>query len=120
MKIYKCDVCKNMVDLLHDGGRQLTCCDTLMRELVANTQEASEEKHIPVIERSEKELLVRVGEVEHPMDENHYIEWIAIVSGKTVIRRFLSPGDKPEARFAPNSKDIEVFAYCNLHGLWKK
>lgn len=115
---YKCEVCGNIVELIKKGGGQLTCCGQHMTELKANTVEASLEKHIPVAERKDGKLIVRVGSVLHPMLPEHYIEWIAVVSDNGIERIELSPDTEPEAVFSDKGS-VEIYAYCNLHGLWK-
>lgn len=114
-QIWKCDVCGNIVEILHAGADALVCCGKPMNLLNENTVDASEEKHIPVIE----ENTVKVGSVEHPMEESHYIEWIEATSesGMEPCKKFLKPGEKPEVEFP--FKVVSARAYCNLHGLWK-
>lgn len=115
---YKCEICGNMVGLIKRGGGQLVCCGKPMTKLVPNTTEASVEKHIPVATRENGKILVQVGSAIHPMTEAHYIEWIAVVSADGTERISLSPNDEPKAVFC-DKNDAEVYAYCNLHGLWK-
>ncbi len=118
-QIYKCDVCGNIVEVLHTGVGELVCCAQPMRLMKENTEDATQEKHVPVIEKTETGIKVKVGEIAHPMDENHYIEWIEVLADGKVYRKYLKPGDKPEAEFPITSESIEVREYCNLHGLWK-
>ncbi|MDP4094977.1 MAG: desulfoferrodoxin family protein [Bacillota bacterium] len=118
VSFYKCEVCGNMVGKIKNGGGQLVCCGKPMTELKANTTEASLEKHIPVAVRSNGKINVQVGSVIHPMTPEHYIEWIAVVSDEGTERISLSPSDEPKAVFT-DRKNAEVYAYCNLHGLWK-
>lgn len=118
VKFFKCGVCGNMVGLIKEGGGELTCCGQPMQELVPNTVEASKEKHIPVAERKDGKIIVKVGSVAHPMLPEHFIEWIAIVSGKGTERIALSPSQAPEAVFCDNGS-ADIYAYCNIHGLWK-
>lgn len=115
---YKCEICGNLVGLINNGGGTLVCCGKPMTELVANTTEASTEKHIPVATRKDGKIYVEVGSVLHPMTDAHYIEWIAIVSDSGTQRITLSPNDEPKAVFC-DTENAEVYAYCNLHGLWK-
>lgn len=115
---YKCDVCGNMVGLIKRGGGQLVCCGKPMTELQANTTEASVEKHVPVATRKDGKITVQVGSALHPMTEEHYIEWIAVVTDSGTERISLSPTDEPKAVFC-DKENAEVYAYCNLHGLWK-
>jgi len=108
-----------MVELVHTGSSELVCCGKPMMLMNENTVEAALEKHIPVVEKTDEGVKVQVGSVLHPMDEDHYIEWIEVISEEGVYRKFLKPGDKPEAMFNLVSNVISARAYCNLHGLWK-
>lgn len=112
-KIFKCDVCGNVVALLHEGKGVLVCCGKPMRLLEENKTDGAVEKHVPVIENNR----VKVGSVEHPMEEGHYIEWIEGTDGKEISRVFLKPGQKPIAEFS--FEPVSARAYCNLHELWK-
>jgi superoxide reductase len=120
-KIYKCELCGNIVEVVHVGGGSLVCCGKPMQLVVENTVEASKEKHIPVIEKLEDGFKVKVGSVDHPMEEKHYIEWIELNVGNRVYRKYLNPGDKPEACFktCTGCETYTAKAYCNLHGYWK-
>ncbi len=118
-EIYKCSVCGNIVEVIHVGGGTLSCCDQPMVLQAENTVDASLEKHVPVMEKTETGIKVKVGEVEHPMEASHYIEWIEVIVDGKVYRQFLKPGDKPEAEFLVEGEMITVREYCNLHGLWK-
>ena len=119
--IFKCQLCGNMVDLIHVGGGTLTCCGQAMTEMEENSADATTEKHVPFIEKTDKGYLVKVGEtVDHPMMEAHFIQWIELSTSKAVYRKYLSPTDAPQAEF--NIGDEEIIGareYCNLHGLWK-
>ncbi|MDR1998233.1 MAG: desulfoferrodoxin [Candidatus Margulisbacteria bacterium] len=118
--VYKCEACGSIIEVLTAGDSELACCGKPMNRLTPNTVEASREKHVPVLEVSSAGDLVKVGAAPHPMEEKHYIEWIAVktTDGKTG-RKFLEPGDKPEALFEVRaSKIVELSAYCNTHGLW--
>jgi len=117
-QVYKCEICGNIVEVLHSGGGVLVCCGQAMKLFEENTVDADLEKHVPVVEKTEKGVLVKVGSVEHPMDEGHYIEFIEVIVNGNVYRKDLNPGDKPEAEFCVEG-DVVVRAYCNLHGLWK-
>lgn len=120
MGVYKCAICGNMVEVVHEGKGEMVCCDQPMSMLQENTVEASREKHVPVIEETDKGIIVKVGSLAHPMEEAHYIEWIEVVAGTKSSRIFLKPGDAPEAEFPIFlTPDISARAYCNLHGLWK-
>lgn len=118
-QIYKCNLCGNIVDVTHASGGQLVCCGQPMTLQTENTVEASKEKHIPVIEKLENEILIKVGSIEHPMEEKHYIEWIELQTPNEIYRKYLKPGEKPEAVFKTNQNIVCVRAYCNIHGLWK-
>ncbi|MBU0672513.1 MAG: desulfoferrodoxin [Candidatus Margulisbacteria bacterium] len=118
LEVYKCGVCGNIVEVVHVGGGELVCCDQPMILQKENTVDAAKEKHVPVIEKNDKGILVKVGTVAHPMEDKHYIEWIEVISDGRSCRKFLKPGQKPEAHFGAKSADIIVRAYCNLHGLW--
>jgi len=118
-QIYKCSECGNIVEVLYVGGGVLVCCGKPMTLQEENTVDASKEKHVPVIEKMENGFLVKVGSEAHPMEETHYIEWIEIIAGDKSYRKFLKPGDAPEAEFKIDDKAIEARVYCNLHGLWK-
>lgn len=117
---YKCGVCGNIVGVLHASGGTLTCCGQPMLVLQENTVDAAKEKHIPVIEKSGTTVTVRVGSVKHPMEAKHYIEWIELIAGDGISRKFLKPGDDPSAVFeCRDTGSLTARAYCNLHGLWK-
>jgi len=118
-QIYKCNVCGNIIEVLHVGGGQLVCCGQPMELLEGKTEDVGREKHVPVIERTKKGVKVKVGSVPHPMEKEHYIEWIEIIADGRVYRKFLNPGDKPEAEFEIKTEKIEAREYCNIHGLWK-
>jgi len=118
-QIYKCNICGNIVEILHAGAGQLVCCGKDMELLKERTEDLGQEKHVPVIERTETGIKIKVGSVLHPMEEKHYIEWIEIIADGRVYRKFLKPGDKPEAEFEIKTKEIGAREYCNLHGLWK-
>lgn len=118
-EVYKCSVCGNIVEVLFVGGGELVCCGKPMELQNEKTQDAGNEKHVPVIEKTEKGIKVKVGSVPHPMEEAHFIQWIeAIVDGK-VCRQNLTPGQAPEAEFEIQAENIVAREYCNLHGLWK-
>jgi superoxide reductase len=119
-QIYKCNICGNIVEVVHTGAGELVCCNQPMQLMVENTVDAAKEKHVPTIQEGEDGILVKVGEVDHPMEEKHFIEWIEIIeeNGK-VHRKHLNQGDKPELEFFVDSKGLIARAYCNLHGLWR-
>lgn len=125
-QIYKCNVCGNIVEVLHAGGGELVCCGQPMELLMEKTEDQGREKHVPVIEKTAKGIKVKVGSVPHPMEEKHYIEWIEVIADGGVYRKFLKPGDEPEAEFDMQSKEkdedmakIVAREYCTLHSLWK-
>lgn len=118
-QVYKCNICGNIVEVVHTGMGQLVCCGQPMQLLKENTVDASLEKHVPVIEINGEMIKVKVGGVPHPMEEKHYIEWIELIADGKSCRQFLKPGDKPEAQFTGNAKSITAREYCNIHGLWK-
>jgi superoxide reductase len=121
MEIYKCEICGNIVEMVHGGAGELVCCGQPMKKMAENTVDAAVEKHVPVIEEIADGIKVKVGAVAHPMMEKHYIEWIEVQNGAWVNRKHLTPEDKPEAEFyVKNNDKLEVRAYCNIHGLWKK
>jgi len=119
MEVYKCDLCGNIVEVLHEGEGQLVCCGQPMTLLTENTTDAAQEKHVPVIEKANGGYLVKVGSVAHPMEESHYIEFIELIAGDKVYRQYLKPGGRPEAFFAVESDQVSAREYCNLHGLWR-
>jgi len=120
LEIYKCEVCGNIVEVLHAGEGTLVCCDKPMKLFKENTVDAAKEKHIPVIERVSNGVKVTVGSVPHPMEEKHYIEWIELLVGDKVLRQHLKPGVPPVAVFeGVPSGAVNAREYCNLHGLWK-
>lgn len=119
MQIYRCNVCGNMVMVLKAGAGSLVCCGQPMELLKEKTEGSGMEKHVPTIERTGDVVTVKVGSIPHPMEENHYINWILLKDDSRVYIRFLSPGEKPEAKFRIEGEKIEAREYCNLHGLWK-
>ena len=118
-QIYKCNICGNIVEVLHAGVGQLVCCGQPMELLTEKTTDVGLEKHVPVIEKTAKGIKVKVGSVPHPMEQKHYIEWIEVIADGTSYRKFLNPGDKPEAEFKITAEKIAAREYCNIHGLWK-
>ncbi|MBR9981324.1 MAG: desulfoferrodoxin [Desulfatitalea sp.] len=119
LEVYKCNVCGNIVEVLHAGPGQLVCCGQPMVCMKENTVDAAKEKHVPVIEKFDGGVKVKVGSVAHPMEEKHYIEWIEIIADGKSYRQFLKPGETPEATFMVDTNDITAREYCNLHGQWK-
>ena len=120
LEVYKCKACGNIVEVLHGGKGELVCCGEPMTLLKENTTDAALEKHVPVIEKIEGGVKVKVGEAAHPMTEEHYIEWIEIIADGMAYRKFLNPGEAPEAVFKLEANNVTAREYCNLHGLWKK
>ena len=118
-QIYRCNVCGNIVEVLHVGEGELVCCGQPMELLQAKTADVGKEKHVPVIEAGDAGVKVKVGDVPHPMEEKHYIEWIEVITDGDGCRQFLKPGNKPEAEFDVRSKKVAAREYCNIHGLWK-
>ena len=120
-EVYKCDICGNIVQINHVGKGELVCCGKPMQLLEEKTSDPEVgEKHVPVIEQSGDVIKVKIGEVAHPMEAKHYIEWIEIIADKRYYKKFLRPSDKPEAEFEIKANHISARAYCNIHGLWKK
>ena len=118
-QVYRCDICGNIVEMLHAGDGTLVCCGQPMKLQEENTVDAAKEKHVPVIEKINGGVLVKVGSVEHPMVDTHYIEWIEIQTDKKVYRKFLNPGDKPQAEFLLEEDVLIAREYCNIHRLWR-
>ncbi len=118
-QVYKCDLCGNIVEVLTAGAGALDCCGQSMKLLSENTTDAAVEKHVPVAEKTADGWLVSVGSVDHPMTDDHYIEWIELVTADNVYRAYLNPSDPPKACFPATDDKVTVRAYCNLHGLWK-
>jgi superoxide reductase len=118
-QIYRCNVCGNIVEVLHVGIGELVCCGQSMELLKELTEDVGQEKHVPIIEKIESGVKVKVGSVPHPMETNHFIEWIEIIADGKTYRKFLKAGDEPEAEFEVKTKNIEARQYCNLHNLWK-
>jgi superoxide reductase len=119
-KFYKCNHCGNIFGVINDGRVVPICCGEPMAVLTANTTDAAQEKHVPVIERDGAKVTVKVGSVAHPMQDEHYIQWIAVSQGSVTQRAALTPASAPEATFtlADATAPVKVYEYCNLHGLW--
>jgi superoxide reductase len=117
--IYKCELCGNMVEMIHVGGGELVCCGQPMKLLKENTTDAAQEKHVPVIEKVEGGYKVTVGSVPHPMVPEHFIEWIELLADGKAYRQFLKPGGEPSAFFCVEAHEVSAREFCNLHGLWK-
>jgi len=119
LEIYKCMVCGNIVEVLHGGDGELVCCGQPMKNLIAKTADEGKEKHVPVIEKVDGGIKVKVGSVPHPMEEKHYIEWIEILADGKAYRQFLNPGGAPEAEFSIEANTVTAREHCSIHGLWK-
>ena len=117
--IYRCNLCGNIVFVASAGGGTLSCCDQDMELLKANSTDAAQEKHVPVIEKTDSGYKVTVGSVPHPMEQEHYIQWIELIADGVSYWKFLKPGDAPEAEFCIQADSAHAREYCNLHGLWK-
>ncbi len=111
-------ICGEIIEVLHDGPTPV-CCGKPMTLLKENTTDAAKEKHVPVMEKIDGGYRVSVGSVAHPMTPDHYIQWIELLTPNGVLRRYLTPDDKPVAEFKTDAADVTARAYCNLHGLWK-
>lgn len=118
IKFYKCPICGNVIELLDGNINHIRCCGVEMDELIANTVDAAVEKHVPVYEIANNKICVRVGDVIHPMEDKHFIMWILLASDNRIERIDLKPGDSLEVEF-PYVENSSIYAYCNLHGLWK-
>jgi superoxide reductase len=119
-EVYRCDVCGNMVIVVHSGQGGLVCCGQPMKLMEDNTVDAAQEKHVPVVEKVDNGYKVSVGSVAHPMEDKHYIEWIVLVEDENKCqRKMLKPGDAPEAIFNSDADSAYARAYCNLHGVWR-
>lgn len=119
-QIYKCEICGNIVELLHGGKGQLVCCGQPMTLMEENVVDASREKHLPAVETDGATVHVKIGTIPHPMEEKHYIEWIEVIDGNKSHIHFLSPRDNPKASFNVSGESVTTRCYCNIHGLWKR
>ncbi|RKX18530.1 MAG: desulfoferrodoxin [Candidatus Zixiibacteriota bacterium] len=119
LQVYECQICGNIVEVIHTGAGQLVCCGQPMTLKTENTTDAATEKHVPVIEKTADGFRVKVGSVAHPMEDKHHIEWIEVIADGKAYREFLTPGDTPEALFEIKADRITAREYCNIHGLWK-
>ena len=122
MKFYKCNKCGNIIILLEDSGVIPVCCGETMNELECLTKYELKEKHVPVVECKDKEVHVKVGSVAHPMEKEHYIQWILVETNRGKYVRYLNPTEKPEACFQLCDDEVlvAVYEYCNIHNLWGK
>ena len=119
-QVHVCDVCGNVVEVIHGGAGTIVCCGVPMQRLDENTTDAAQEKHVPVVEKVDGGVRVRVGSVLHPMQDDHYIQWIEVIADGKCYRQFLNPGDEPAAVFPIEAEHVVAREICNLHGLWKK
>ena len=121
MKFFKCDICGNFVEMVKESCMPMVCCGKNMTELVPGTSDGALEKHVPVCSAEGNKIVVNVGTVDHPMLDTHYIEWIAIETNKGAYRITLKPNEAPKAEFilCDGEEVVGIYAYCNLHGLWK-
>jgi superoxide reductase len=117
--IYKCEICGNIVEVLHSGAGDLVCCGQEMVLMDEKTADSSTEKHVPVIEKTADGYKVTVGSTLHPMEEKHYIEWIELIADGVSYRQYLNPGDQPSAEFCVKASKVSAREYCNVHGLWR-
>lgn len=118
-EVYKCIHCGNIVEVLHAGDGDLVCCGEPMKLMKEGTSDGAKEKHVPVIEKTADGFKVKVGSVAHPMEEKHWIEWIELIADGVSYKKFLKPGDAPEAEFCIKADKVVAREYCNLHGHWK-
>ncbi len=119
-EIYQCDACGNIVEVVNGGEGELVCCGEPMKRLSENTVDAAKEKHVPVIKTVDGGVKVKVGDVPHPMEEKHHIQWIEVIADSKTYRQYLDPGSMPEAFFPVFAAKLTARAHCNLHGLWKR
>jgi superoxide reductase len=118
-QIYKCDICGNIVEMLHEGAGELVCCGEAMKLFEEKSADKTTEKHVPVIEKTATGYKVTVGTTLHPMLDNHYIEWIELTADGQSYKKFLKPGDRPQAEFCVSAAQVSAREFCNIHGLWK-
>jgi len=118
-QIYKCNVCGNIVEVLHSGKGELVCCNQSMELMEERTKDEGAEKHVPVIENNNGLVRVKLGAIAHPMELGHYIEWIEIIANGKSYKKHLTEGDDPEFTFVIDAENVIARAYCNVHGLWK-
>lgn len=120
MEVYKCEVCGNIVEVLHSGPGELVCCKQAMKMMEEQSADYATEKHVPVVQEIDGGILVKVGSVPHPMLDEHHIELVELIQGDLIFRKFLKPGNEPEAEFKkPEGAEGKAREYCNVHGLWR-
>jgi len=118
-EVFKCEICGNIIEGLHGGPGELSCCNQPMIKMEEQKDDYVKEKHVPILEATDQGIKVKVGSIDHPMEDDHYIEWIEVLNGDYLNRKHLKPGDKPEADFYVKFSDkLVVREYCNKHGLW--
>ncbi|MFP4141972.1 MAG: desulfoferrodoxin [Thermoplasmata archaeon] len=121
LEVYRCNICGNIVEVVHEGEGELVCCGEPMELLEEKIEEEGNEKHLPVVKEKGDGISVKVGSVEHPMEEDHYIEWIEVLTEEGAFRKFLHPNEEPKVEFDIEPSEIHsIREYCNVHGLWKK
>jgi len=119
-ELYRCEICGNIVEVVHEGAPALVCCGKSMIKLDAKTEDQGQEKHVPVVEETDSGITVRVGSIGHPMEDKHYIKFIEVLLNDKIMRKELKPGQPPEAGFCVTKSDVmEVREFCTIHGLWK-
>lgn len=119
LQIYKCEICGNIVEVVHGGQGELVCCEKPMKLLEEQTADMAKEKHVPVVEATDDGVTVKVGSIPHPMEAEHYIEWVQLISGDNAYRIFLKPGGAPQGTFKVLKGDLKAREYCNVHSLWR-
>lgn len=119
-QIYKCSICGNIIEVTHASMGTLVCCNKPMELLIEKTEDQGYEKHVPVIEKIRGGFKIKIGSIPHPMEPEHYIEFIEVLADDKVYRTYLKPGQAPEVEFKINAKKVTAREYCNIHGLWKK
>ena len=118
-EIYKCEICGNIIEILHEGATNLVCCGQPMMFMAEKIKDVGNEKHVPIIEKEKEGVKIKVGSIPHPMTKEHHIEWIEISDKEEESKKFLKPGESPEAKFLTKNKKVKSREYCNIHGLWK-
>ena len=118
-EVYKCNICGNIVEVLHTGAGELVCCGQPMELMKEKTEDVGQEKHVPIVEKIDNGFKVKEGSVNQPKEDAHYIEWIEIIADGEVFKKFLKVGEKPEVEFEIKAENVVARSYCNVHGLWK-
>ena len=121
MKLYRCEICGNVISHVKSSGVPVMCCGKKMEEIIPGTSDGASEKHVPIISKKDGKVIVEVGSVKHPMLDEHYIEWIVLETTDGIYRKNLNPGDEPRAEFVLNNGEqvVAAYEYCNIHGLWE-